>query len=222
MGAHPGRLTVIIVRRPGATAEAAEIIAFARERLAHFKCPTSVDYVESLPRNPSGPGPVNRIDDSAVFAPVGIPKFAWQFTWRIGCPHPPRSGVRRRQCQDTTDRPSPFISTAWSWLRSSFWAASIRPARRPNWPVNGRRCLHSCRSILSTPASCELARCSSWPGRRTTRRSPPIEPRCSTRARAPPAFRACPGICSVTPCPSCPTGGRSSSAGRYSTIRSAG
>ena len=31
-----------------------EIIAFCRERLAHFKCPTSVDFVEALPRNPSG------------------------------------------------------------------------------------------------------------------------------------------------------------------------
>ncbi len=31
-----------------------EIIAFARERLAHFKCPTGVGFVESLPRNPSG------------------------------------------------------------------------------------------------------------------------------------------------------------------------
>jgi acyl-CoA synthetase (AMP-forming)/AMP-acid ligase II len=44
----------VIVRRPGATAEAAEIIAFARERLAHFKCPTSVDFLDSLPRNPTG------------------------------------------------------------------------------------------------------------------------------------------------------------------------
>jgi long-chain acyl-CoA synthetase len=32
----------------------ADIIAATRERLAHYKCPTSVDYVEVLPRNPSG------------------------------------------------------------------------------------------------------------------------------------------------------------------------
>jgi len=44
----------VVVRRPGTTAEAADVIAFARQRLAHFKCPTSVDFVESLPRNPSG------------------------------------------------------------------------------------------------------------------------------------------------------------------------
>jgi long-chain acyl-CoA synthetase len=47
-------IKAIVVRRPAAAAEAADVIAFARERLAHFKCPTSVDFVESLPRNPSG------------------------------------------------------------------------------------------------------------------------------------------------------------------------
>jgi acyl-CoA synthetase (AMP-forming)/AMP-acid ligase II len=30
------------------------ILAFARERLAGFKCPKSVDFVEAIPRNPSG------------------------------------------------------------------------------------------------------------------------------------------------------------------------
>ena len=29
-------------------------MAFSRERLAHYKCPTSVDWIEVLPRNPSG------------------------------------------------------------------------------------------------------------------------------------------------------------------------
>jgi acyl-CoA synthetase (AMP-forming)/AMP-acid ligase II len=32
----------------------ADIIAATRERLAHYKCPTSVDFIEALPRNPSG------------------------------------------------------------------------------------------------------------------------------------------------------------------------
>jgi long-chain acyl-CoA synthetase len=44
----------IVVRRAGVTAQAEDIIAFARERLAHFKCPTSVDFADTLPRNPSG------------------------------------------------------------------------------------------------------------------------------------------------------------------------
>ena len=31
-----------------------ELIAFARERLAHFKCPTRVEYIAELPRNAAG------------------------------------------------------------------------------------------------------------------------------------------------------------------------
>ena len=44
----------VVVARPGATVDAQEIIAFCRERLAHYKCPTSVDVVDELPRNASG------------------------------------------------------------------------------------------------------------------------------------------------------------------------
>ncbi len=44
----------IVVLAPGASAEPAELIAFCRDRIAHFKCPTSVDFIEELPRNPSG------------------------------------------------------------------------------------------------------------------------------------------------------------------------
>lgn len=44
----------VVVRAPGAEATEAELLAFTRERLSHFKCPTSVDFVASLPRNPSG------------------------------------------------------------------------------------------------------------------------------------------------------------------------
>ena len=44
----------IVVRAPGATVEAAELIAFARERIAGYKVPKSIDFVDALPRNPSG------------------------------------------------------------------------------------------------------------------------------------------------------------------------
>lgn len=44
----------VIVLKPGATAEAAEIIAFARTRIAAYKAPKTVDFVDVLPRNPSG------------------------------------------------------------------------------------------------------------------------------------------------------------------------
>jgi acyl-CoA synthetase (AMP-forming)/AMP-acid ligase II len=43
-----------VVLRPGASAGAAELIAYLRARLAHYKCPRSVDFHEALPRNPSG------------------------------------------------------------------------------------------------------------------------------------------------------------------------
>jgi long-chain acyl-CoA synthetase len=44
----------IIVASRGAQPAANEIIAFARERLAGFKVPKSIEFVDALPRNPSG------------------------------------------------------------------------------------------------------------------------------------------------------------------------
>ena len=44
----------IVVRAPDTEATPEEIIAFSRQHLAKFKCPTSVDFVDVLPRNPSG------------------------------------------------------------------------------------------------------------------------------------------------------------------------
>ena len=44
----------IVVDRPGAAASEAELIEWCRERLAGYKCPTSVDRIDALPRNPSG------------------------------------------------------------------------------------------------------------------------------------------------------------------------
>ncbi|MFO1329595.1 MAG: long-chain-fatty-acid--CoA ligase [Rubrivivax sp.] len=43
-----------VVLRAGHALEPAELIAWTRERLAHYKCPKSVDLVATLPRNPSG------------------------------------------------------------------------------------------------------------------------------------------------------------------------
>jgi acyl-CoA synthetase (AMP-forming)/AMP-acid ligase II len=44
----------IIVKKPGVDPTPAEIISFARERIAGYKLPKSVDFIEVLPRNPSG------------------------------------------------------------------------------------------------------------------------------------------------------------------------
>lgn len=44
----------IVVAKPGTSPDPADIIAFARTRIAGFKCPKSVDFIDALPRNPSG------------------------------------------------------------------------------------------------------------------------------------------------------------------------
>ena len=43
-----------IVRRPGHVLEAADVLAFCRERLANYKVPRRVEFRDALPRNPSG------------------------------------------------------------------------------------------------------------------------------------------------------------------------
>ena len=44
----------IVVVNPGETLTAEEVMAFARTRIASYKIPRSVDFVNELPRNPSG------------------------------------------------------------------------------------------------------------------------------------------------------------------------
>ncbi len=44
----------VVVLKPGAEADEAGIIGHARTRIAGFKCPKSVDFIDALPRNPSG------------------------------------------------------------------------------------------------------------------------------------------------------------------------
>lgn len=43
-----------VVLKPGASVTPDQIIAFARERIAGYKVPKSVDFLDVLPRNPSG------------------------------------------------------------------------------------------------------------------------------------------------------------------------
>jgi acyl-CoA synthetase (AMP-forming)/AMP-acid ligase II len=44
----------VVAFKPDQAVPADELIAYARERLAGYKTPTSIDVVEALPRNPSG------------------------------------------------------------------------------------------------------------------------------------------------------------------------
>ena len=44
----------IITPAPDSDPDEADLIAYCRENLAHYKCPTSVDRMQMIPRNPSG------------------------------------------------------------------------------------------------------------------------------------------------------------------------
>ena len=44
----------VVARRPGAELDAAGVVEFLRPRIASFKLPREVEFVERLPRNPSG------------------------------------------------------------------------------------------------------------------------------------------------------------------------
>jgi acyl-CoA synthetase (AMP-forming)/AMP-acid ligase II len=44
----------MVVPRPGANRDPASIIAWARERIAGYKVPKSVDFIDALPRNAAG------------------------------------------------------------------------------------------------------------------------------------------------------------------------
>jgi acyl-CoA synthetase (AMP-forming)/AMP-acid ligase II len=44
----------VVVLKPGETAAAEEIIQFCKDRIAHYKAPKSIDFIEALPRTGSG------------------------------------------------------------------------------------------------------------------------------------------------------------------------
>jgi long-chain acyl-CoA synthetase len=44
----------IVVRRPDSGLSEEELVSWSNDRLAGFKRPRSVDFVDTIPRNPSG------------------------------------------------------------------------------------------------------------------------------------------------------------------------
>ena len=44
----------LVVLKPGQSATEEEIVQFCRERMAHFKCPRSVSFIDALPRTTTG------------------------------------------------------------------------------------------------------------------------------------------------------------------------
>jgi acyl-CoA synthetase (AMP-forming)/AMP-acid ligase II len=47
-------VTALVVLRPGSSVDEGELVEFTRARLAHFKCPTSVEFRDSLVRTATG------------------------------------------------------------------------------------------------------------------------------------------------------------------------
>jgi acyl-CoA synthetase (AMP-forming)/AMP-acid ligase II len=60
----------LVIRAPGAAVSAEELIAFARGRLAGYKLPRSVEFVDELPRTPTGKVLKRRLRDRFA-APAG-------------------------------------------------------------------------------------------------------------------------------------------------------
>jgi acyl-CoA synthetase (AMP-forming)/AMP-acid ligase II len=44
----------LVVRKPGSNLSETELLEFCRSRLAHFKCPRAIEFVESLPKTATG------------------------------------------------------------------------------------------------------------------------------------------------------------------------
>jgi acyl-CoA synthetase (AMP-forming)/AMP-acid ligase II len=47
-------IKALVVLRKDQTITSEDLINYCRTRLGGFECPTSVDFIEALPRNPSG------------------------------------------------------------------------------------------------------------------------------------------------------------------------
>ncbi|MBI3782199.1 MAG: AMP-binding protein, partial [Deltaproteobacteria bacterium] len=53
--AEMGKAVVAVVElRKGMTTTPADLVAFTRNNLAHYKCPRRIEFVDALPREPSG------------------------------------------------------------------------------------------------------------------------------------------------------------------------
>jgi len=44
----------LVVMKPGRQLSESELLEFCRSRLAHFKCPRSIEFVETLPKTATG------------------------------------------------------------------------------------------------------------------------------------------------------------------------
>ena len=65
--------SAVIVRRPGSAITADDVIAHCDGRLARFKIPRSVVFVDELPRNASGKVLKRELRATALADPAGRP-----------------------------------------------------------------------------------------------------------------------------------------------------
>ncbi|MBV9424148.1 MAG: AMP-binding protein [Solirubrobacterales bacterium] len=61
----------LVVARPGVEVGGQELIEFCRERLAHYKCPSAVEFREELPKSASGKILKRELRQPYVHAGVG-------------------------------------------------------------------------------------------------------------------------------------------------------
>ena len=107
-----------------------ELIAHARANLAHYKCPTSIDFVDELPRNATGQDPEAR----SPRAVLGRQGSTHQLTAAA------RSGADARRCADAS-RPA---------SRSHDRRSRIRTAGMRSAAGNGRQSPSGARNRSST------------------------------------------------------------------------
>jgi long-chain acyl-CoA synthetase len=61
-------VAAIVVRRPGATLDADDLQAWAKQRVAAYKYPRRIVFVDELPKGPTGKILKRAIDRSALVA----------------------------------------------------------------------------------------------------------------------------------------------------------
>ena len=118
----------VVVRTPGSTLTAEELMAWSKDRVAGFKRPRSVDFVDELPRNPSGKL-LKRVLRDAVLGRRGGP------------PHrltrSPGRQFHRRFAQEVTDH-SPRKSGRRFSPKARMPSATSAVRSRIVWPVRSR------------------------------------------------------------------------------------